>query len=114
MDLVTYLCFKRPLDFLSGGNFSAFGSAEKGSQERLLFFPTPILAAAAFARGFDTSNSQAIVAGYHSVDHSDRGASMLGNFTGFSRINQSVIDDQPTLPIEGAWLLLPFRFHYFG
>jgi hypothetical protein len=94
MDLVTYLCFKRPLDFSGSGNFPTFGSAEKGSQERLLFFPTPILAAATSTDcGLDASNSQTIVVGHHSVDHSDRGASMLGNFTGFSRINHSVIDD---------------------
>ena len=46
MDLVAHLGFKSTFDFARRRNFPALGSREKGSEERLLFFPGHRLAAA--------------------------------------------------------------------
>jgi hypothetical protein len=113
--LVANLGFKRAFDFARRRNFPALGPPEKGGEERLLFLPGHRLTTAtSFAWGLDRSNSQAIVAGNDPMNHRDSRAGMAGNLTRFSRIHQSVIDDQPALSAQWTWVQLQSRFDFLG
>jgi hypothetical protein len=115
MNLMAHLGFKRALDFACGGNFPSFGSAEKGREERLLFFPGHRLSTAtSFANCLDCACSQAIIPGNYPVNHRDTCASMFGNLARFSRINQGVIDNQPALPTQRARVQLQPCFDFLS
>ncbi|MFL5660183.1 MAG: hypothetical protein ACJ8BW_02405 [Ktedonobacteraceae bacterium] len=80
----------------------------------MLFFPAHILAAStSFAWGLDRSDSQAIVASNHLVNHGDGSASMFGNVCRFSWLNQRIIDDEPALSTPRTWVQFQSRFEFF-
>ena len=83
IDLMAYLCFERPLDLARSREFSALGTGKKGRQQLTFLFDCQILVAPpTLARCFESSQSQAIIAGNDAPDGRDRDAGVLGNLFG--------------------------------
>src|SRR5258708_2314225 len=96
MHLMLHLRFKGLLNLLGSGNLSPLSLREKGLQKAAFLLHTQILmTTSTLAWCFKRSQPQAVVGGNDTAHRRERHARISGNFFGFARRNQGMVNDRP-------------------
>src|SRR5258708_6001314 len=104
----------RSLDLGRCRYLAPFSAGKEGSQEAFLFCQHQVLmATTSLARGFDGLDPKPIVVGDELVNCRLGNPTMLGDLLGWPRVNQGIVDDEPTPSAPGPGVIFQSALDFF-